>query len=103
MSVLSVPEDWSGGLEDLVDIANALLPDVLPTDRSGRAKDEVNARLVRHYTTERLLDEPARVGREARYTRRHLLQLLALRKLMASGYGTSAVRGGLRSRSDRDL
>ncbi|ACO47758.1 MerR family transcriptional regulator [Deinococcus deserti] len=103
MSALILPEDWSGTLDDLVETANRRLPDLLPLDRAGRTKDDVNARLVRHYTTERLLDEPLRVGREARYTRRHLLQLLALRKLMAEGFGAAALQGTLQTRSDPEL
>ncbi|MVN88507.1 MerR family transcriptional regulator [Deinococcus sp. HMF7620] len=103
MSVLTLPEDWSGPLDALVDTANQLLPFILPLARTGRSKDEVNARLVRHYTTERLLDESLRQGREARYTRRHLLQLLALRKLMADGFGTAALQNTLQARTDLDL
>ncbi|MFC4427125.1 MerR family transcriptional regulator [Deinococcus navajonensis] len=103
MSVQTLPEDWAGNLDDLVETANQLLPAILPLAKAGRSKDDVNARLVRHYTTERLLDEPLRQGREARYTRRHLLQLLALRKLMADGFGASALQDTLQARSDRDL
>lgn len=103
MSALALPGDWGGNLEDLVEAANRLLPQILPLDRSGRAKEDVNARLVRHYTTGRLLDEPLRQGREARYTRRHLLQLLALRRLMAAGHGAAALHDVLRGKSDEDL
>lgn len=90
-------------LDELVETANRLLPDHLPdAPREGRFRDEVNARLVRHYATQRLLDEPEREGREARYSYRHLLQLLALRKLMAQGYGTTAL-ADLTARTDTEL
>ena len=103
MSVLTLPRDWTGTLDDLVDAANQFLPDILPTSKAGRTKDDVNARLVRHYTTERLLDDPLKQGREARYTRRHLLQLLALRRLMADGFGAATLQDTLQSRTDDDL
>ncbi|HWG83946.1 MAG TPA: MerR family transcriptional regulator [Deinococcales bacterium] len=76
-------------LDEFVDAANHLLPQHLPEERRGNLSGEVNARLVRHYATQGHLDDPEKEGREARYTYRHLLQLLALRKAMALGYGTS--------------
>lgn len=103
MSTLTVPSDWIGTLDAFVELANATLPLVLPLDKAGRAKDEVNARLVRHYTTQGLLDEPLKVGREARYTRRHLLQLLVLRRFMHEGHGATALHKVLRGREDDAL
>ncbi|PTA68575.1 MerR family transcriptional regulator [Deinococcus arcticus] len=103
MSAPFLPQSWSGNLDALVSTANTYLPHLLPLDKAGRAKEDVNARLVRHYTTERLLDEPLREGREARYIRRHLLQLLVLRKLMAAGHGAAALRDTLQARADPDL
>jgi hypothetical protein len=38
------------------------------------------------------LDEALREGREARYTGMHLLQLLVVRRLMAEGYTTGAIK-----------
>lgn len=79
-------------LEELVAAANHFLPDVLPPDISDqRIKEELTPRLVRHYTSQGTLDEPLKEGREARYTYRHLLQLLALRRLQAEGYRTGTV------------
>jgi DNA-binding transcriptional MerR regulator len=81
---------WS--LEDFVQAVNRLLPEVLPDARANtRVREAVTARLVRHYTTEGLLDEPLRQGREARYTYRHLLQVLVVRRLLAAGYSASAI------------
>lgn len=97
-------EPWQGRLEDLVELANALLERLLPDAAPGtRTPGLLNPRLVRHYTTAGLLDEPGRQGREALYTRRHLLQLLALRRLMANGYGSAAVHDLLRGRTDAEL
>ncbi|PYE51019.1 MerR family transcriptional regulator [Deinococcus yavapaiensis] len=103
MSALTVLPDWIGTLEAFVELANDTLPHILPFDKTGRAKDEVNARLVRHYTTQGLLDEPLKSGREARYTRRHLLQLLVLRRLMHEGHGATPLQKILRGRDDDAL
>ena len=71
---------WTGGIEALVGEANRWLGQLLPADRAARPKDEVNPRLVRHYTTQGLLPAPRREGRDARYDRLHLMALLALRR-----------------------
>lgn len=93
---------WS--LEDFVDQANALLPDYLPADPvSTRVKEEVNARLIRHYTGEGLLDDPDKQGREARYGYRHLLQLLLVRRLLAEGLSAGAISDLARRKSDVEL
>src|SRR5690554_4486674 len=90
-------------LDDLVEHANRLLLSVLPKEAAGRAADAVNQRLVRHYTTQGLLDEPLKEGREARYLYRHLLQLLALRRLLAEGFTAVVVGHVLENRSDGEL
>src|SRR5690625_3458509 len=90
---------WS--LTDFVDTANSLLSSYLPED--GKGQEQVNPRLVRHYTSNGLLDEPLRSGREARYEYRHLLQLLVVRRLLADGYGMNAIGDLPRSRTDAEL
>lgn len=92
---------WS--LTEFVDAANALLPGFLPKDTSGRLADDVNPRLVRHYATLGLLPEPAKEGREARYLFEHLAHLLAVRKLLAEGFGSAAIRDALAGRSADEL
>lgn len=77
-------QQWS--LEELVVDINQLLPDVVPN-----AHSEVNPRLIRHYTTVGVVDRPLRAGREARYTYRHFLQVLVVRRLLAEGYSTHAM------------
>ncbi|MGF1458758.1 MAG: MerR family transcriptional regulator [Leptolyngbyaceae cyanobacterium] len=79
-------------LDRFVEVTNMLLPQFLPESVSGsRGQESVNSRLVRHYTTQGLLDRPLKMGREARYTYRHLLQLLVLRRLLAEGYSISSM------------
>jgi len=103
MSGYALPDPWTGTLDDLSQIANTLLPQYLPLDRSGRTQDEVNPRLIRHYTTQGLLDPPLKEGRGAVYTRRHLLQLLALRRLMVDGHSAQALQPLLGAQSDAEL
>lgn len=91
------------GLQELVDVANGLLPAYLPKDAAGRAADDVNPRLVRFYTTEGLIPEPHKEGREARYVYDHLLALLLVRKLMAEGFGSAAIRKALSGRQRSEL
>ncbi|RJF75307.1 MerR family transcriptional regulator [Deinococcus cavernae] len=101
--MIDVPPAWSGGIDDLVLEANRWLSVLLPADRAQRPKDEVNPRLVRHYTTQGLLPAAGREGRDARYTRLHLLALLALRRLMADGLSGKALYAALRDKSDAEL
>lgn len=79
-------------LDHFVEVTNDLLPQFLPDQAMGnRGQEPVNPRLVRHYTSQGLLDKPLKQGREARYTYRHLLQLLAVRRLLAEGYSASSL------------
>lgn len=101
--MIDIVEDWKGGIDELVQEANRWLSVVLPADRSQRPKDEVNPRLVRHYTTQGLLPSAGREGRDARYTRHHLLALLALRRLMADGLSGKALYAALWEKGESEL
>lgn len=92
------------GLDSFVDTANRVLPQFLPTTEGDRPSSElVNPRLVRYYTTQGVLDRPQRVGREARYRYRHLLQLLVVRRLLQEGYSTSAIQPITTEKSNQAL
>jgi len=92
------------GLDELADVANELLDDLLPRTMSdARVKAEVNPRLIRHYVSEEMLDPALREGRRAVYTVDHLLQLLALRRLLADGYGSNLIGASLRDRGRDEL
>ena len=90
-------------LEEFVTVLNRLLPQFLPdrpdsSDSSASipsksphgVRDTLTPRLVRHYTSQGLVDEPQKLGRSARYGYRHLLQLLLVRRLLREGYSTQA-------------
>lgn len=96
--------DPSWSLDELVAVANELLPQFLPTQRAHtRIREDVTPRLVRHYTSRGLLDEPLKAGRYAVYTYRHLLQVLLVRRLLAEGYGAGAIGDLAVSKTDAEL
>lgn len=103
-------------LEEFVTVLNQLLPQFLPdrpdsSDSSASisskvphgVRDTLTPRLVRHYTSQGLVDEPQKLGRSARYGYRHLLQLLLVRRLLREGYSTQALQPLLQSKTNADL
>ena len=96
--------NYSWSLDEFVQIVNVLLPQYLPEERSHtRVREEITPRLVRHYTTLGMLDEPLKEGRYAVYTYRHLLQILVVRRLLAQGYGASAIDNFAKSKDNTEL
>jgi DNA-binding transcriptional MerR regulator len=71
-----------------------------PDARVSAAPD---ARTVRYYTTLGLLDRPGYEGREARYQRRHLVQLVAIKALQAQGLSLGEIQTRLYGRSEKEL
>jgi hypothetical protein len=66
-------------------VAEALVVDY-PGPPNGRARVVPDQRTIRWYTTIGLLDRPTAMrGRTALYDRRHLLQLVAIKRLQADG------------------
>lgn len=91
-------------LEEFVSVVNSHLPEILPEEKTNsRVKGEITARLVRHYTTINILEEPMKVGREARYTYRHLLQVLLLRRVLAEGHSVGSIDQLIASSSNAEL
>lgn len=71
---------------------------------SGRVTDVPALRTIRYYTTLGLLDRPAQMqGRTAFYSTRHLLQLVAIKRLQAQGLPLSAVQEQLAGVPDAAL
>ena len=65
---------------------------------SGRVRDVPDGRTIRYYTTLGLVDRPVAVpgkGRTAFYGRRHLLQLVAIKRLQAQGQRVAFVGDGI--------
>jgi DNA-binding transcriptional MerR regulator len=71
---------------------------------NGRVRDVPDRRTIRYYTTLGLLDRPAEMrGRTAFYGRRHLLQLVAIKKLQARGRTLAEVQRALAGQTDKSL
>lgn len=71
---------------------------------SGRVRDVPDRRTIRYYTTLGLIDRPAELrGRTALYGRRHLLQLVAIKRLQARGLSLAEVQAELTGASDAEL
>ena len=99
---MSADELWT--LEQLSDrVADALTVDY-DGQRSGRVRELPNGRTIRWYTTIGLVDRPAAMrGRIALYNRRHLLQLVAVKRLQAAGRPLADVQQQLLGSTDGEL
>ncbi|MCW2901389.1 MAG: transcriptional regulator, MerR family [Streptosporangiaceae bacterium] len=72
-----------------------------PVQVNGRVRDMPNERLIRWYTTIALIDPPlARRGRIALYGRRHLLQLVAVKRRQAAGRTIAQIQAELAGATD---
>jgi DNA-binding transcriptional MerR regulator len=91
-------------LETLVSTARGTLRRARFRIEDGRVADAPDARGVRYYQTLGLLDRPLRYdGRRAIYGYRHLLQLLAIRRLQGEGYPLAVIQSTLPAQSTSAL
>ena len=75
-----------------------------PARVNGRVRDVPNERLIRWYVTVGLVDPPlSRRGRVARYGRRHLLQLVAVKRRQAEGRSLAEIQAELAGATDETL
>ncbi|MEV7968578.1 MerR family transcriptional regulator [Sphaerisporangium sp. NPDC088356] len=75
-----------------------------PQRPNGRVRDVPNERLIRWYTTIGLVDPPlTRRGRVALYGRRHLLQLIAVKRRQADGRSIAEIQAELAGATDTTL
>ncbi|MEV3980160.1 helix-turn-helix domain-containing protein [Nonomuraea sp. NPDC049758] len=71
---------------------------------NGRVRDVPGERLIRWYTTIGLVDPPlTRRGRIARYGRRHLLQLVAVKRMQAAGHSIAEIQTALAGATNATL
>lgn len=91
--------EFSGNASELADLAVACSRDL----RLALGTDKTNERLVRYYVTEGVLDRPERVGRDAAYGYRHLLQLLTARRMADAGITLAAVAHHNRAATTKSL
>ncbi len=71
---------------------------------NGQVRRVPDTRSIRYYTTLGMLDRPAAMdGRTALYGERHLLQLVAIKRLQAEGLSLSEIQARLTGLSARGL
>ena len=92
-------------LDGLADEVGRLLAErgLLEAQGDRRVSGAPDGRTVRYYTTLGLLDPPAIRGRQARYGRRHVLQLAAIKALQVSRLSLAEIQKRLYGRSEAEL
>jgi DNA-binding transcriptional MerR regulator len=91
-------------LDELAERVDAALAVDYPGQSSGRVRDVPDRRAIRWYTTIGLVDRPvAHRGRTALYGPRHLLQLVAIKRLQARGLPLVAIQQELAGATDTQL
>ena len=75
-----------------------------PGQANGRVREVPDIRTIRYYTTRGLLDPPAQMrGRTALYSERHLLQLVAIKRLQAKGLSLTEIQPRVVGQTDTVL
>jgi len=92
-------------LEELAREVQALLQQkrLLEAQDDGRVSPAPDPRTVRYYTTLGLLDRPEIVSREARYGRRHVLQVAAIKAMQTAGLPLSEIQSRLYGKTNSEL
>jgi len=71
---------------------------------NARIRDVPALRTIRYYTTLGLLDRPAQMqGRTALYGRKHLLQLVAIKRLQTQALSLTEIQQRLLGKSEKEL
>jgi DNA-binding transcriptional MerR regulator len=91
-------------LDELTERVGAALSVGYDGQPSGRVRHLPDQRAIRWYTTIGLVDRPAAPrGRTAMYGPRHLLQLVAIKRLQAQGLSLVAIQAELAGATDAQL
>jgi DNA-binding transcriptional MerR regulator len=71
---------------------------------NGRVTERPDARMIRWYATKGIVDRPSGTrGRSALYGPRHLLQVVAVKRLQARGHSLADIQARLAGATDADL
>ncbi|WP_330275331.1 MerR family transcriptional regulator [Lentzea sp. NBC_00516] len=91
-------------LDELLDRVSAALTAEYSGAPNGRVRDVPDKRAVRWYATTGLVDRPSAMrGRTALYERRHLLQLVAVKRLQSQGRTLADIQKVLAGATDTTL
>jgi DNA-binding transcriptional MerR regulator len=89
---------------ELLAVADDLMKTVAPVQPSERVAETVNERTLRYYISEGLIDRPSdREGNAALYSYRHLVQILAIKRLQASYLPVKRIREIVPQSTDQEL
>jgi DNA-binding transcriptional MerR regulator len=98
------PSDAAWTIDQLTERVADALAAGYEGQANGRVRDVPNIRTIRWYTTIGLLDRPAAMqGRTALYGRRHLAQIVAIKRLQAEGGSLAEVQERLIGADDATL
>ncbi|MGA9531142.1 MAG: MerR family transcriptional regulator, partial [Anaerolineales bacterium] len=93
---LQAYRDREFDLDGLVEAANRAIEGAGLDPDDERVADRLDGRTVRYYQSLGLVSRPLRYkGRSARYGYQHLLQLVAIKALQASGLSLGQIQGWL--------
>ena len=85
-------------------VNQALLVGNYGGQQSGRVREALDRRTIRYYTTLGILDRPLEMsGRTALYGRRHLLQLVCIKRLQAQGMSLVDIQRSLSGADEKTL
>jgi DNA-binding transcriptional MerR regulator len=99
-----LPPETFWTLDELVAQAERALANGAAGADDGRVREVPDRRTVRYYTTLGLLDRPAEMrGRTGLYGRKHLLQLVAVKRLQARGLALAEIQQRLLGLTEREL
>ncbi len=90
-------------LDELTELVGAALSVDYDGAPTARVRDVPDQRAIRWYVTRGLVDRPATRGRLALYGRRHLLQLVAIKRRQADGRSLAEIQAELAGATDRTL
>ena len=91
-------------MEELVKAAGDLLTQVAPRQTRYKVTDRPDARTVRYYVSQDLLPKPISYeGGRARYSGRHVVRLLAIKKLQAEHLTLTKIKSLLTHTSDESI
>lgn len=96
-------KDSGWTLDELVARVAATLGETRPGQPSRRVREVPDRRAIRWYTTIGLLDRPQLRGRTGWYGPRHVLQLVAIKRLQAAGKPLAEIQAELAGAGDATL
>ena len=103
-TLFDVRTDATYRIDELAERAATALVASGTVPPSARVSALPDRRMLRYYTTIGLLDRPVEIrGRTAYYGRRHLLQIVAVKRLQAAGASLAEVQRRLAGASTTDL